>query len=196
MLSFFLNILPLDRRSFPFSKTARVLPPSENLFWFTQLKAFLPLLQPIPWVSLRGHSLPYPFKFRVNLWLWSVFIVALRLSLVAASRGCSLVAVRALLIRVASLVVEHRPSSCGAWAQLPRGMWDLPRPGMQPVSPALAGGFLTTGTPGKSRSPCLLNVFIPPPQIALHHYSCSANILPLISLKYPGGVLHALLWDT
>ena len=26
----------------------------------------------------------------------------------------------------------------------------LPRPGIEPVSPALAGGFLTTGPPGKS----------------------------------------------
>ena len=29
-------------------------------------------------------------------------------------------------------------------------MWDLPRPGLEPVSPALAGGFLTTVPPGKS----------------------------------------------
>ena len=29
-------------------------------------------------------------------------------------------------------------------------MWDLPRPGLKPVSPALAGGFLTTVPPGKS----------------------------------------------
>ena len=31
-------------------------------------------------------------------------------------------------------------------------MWDLPGPGLEPVSPALAGGFLTTVPPGKS--PC------------------------------------------
>ena len=30
-------------------------------------------------------------------------------------------------------------------------MWDLPRPGLEPVSPALAGGFLTTVPPGKSQ---------------------------------------------
>ena len=30
-------------------------------------------------------------------------------------------------------------------------MWDLPRPGLEPVSPALAGGFLTTAPPGKSK---------------------------------------------
>ena len=29
-------------------------------------------------------------------------------------------------------------------------MWDLPGPGIEPVSPSLAGGFLTTAPPGKS----------------------------------------------
>ena len=29
-------------------------------------------------------------------------------------------------------------------------MWDLPRSGLEPVSPILAGGFLTTAPPGKS----------------------------------------------
>ena len=28
-------------------------------------------------------------------------------------------------------------------------MWDLPGPGLEPVSPASAGGFLTTAPPGK-----------------------------------------------
>ena len=28
-------------------------------------------------------------------------------------------------------------------------MWDLPGPGLKPVSLALAGGFLTTAPPGK-----------------------------------------------
>ena len=31
-------------------------------------------------------------------------------------------------------------------------MWDLPGPGLEPVFPALAGGFLTTVPPGKSCS--------------------------------------------
>ena len=30
-------------------------------------------------------------------------------------------------------------------------MWDLPGPGIEPMSPALAGGFLTTAPPGKSK---------------------------------------------
>ena len=29
-------------------------------------------------------------------------------------------------------------------------MWDLPGPGLESMSPALAGGFLTTAPPGKS----------------------------------------------
>ena len=45
--------------------------------------------------------------------------------------------------------LECRLSSCGARAQLLHGMWDLPRPGLEPMSPALAGGFLTTAPPGK-----------------------------------------------
>ena len=49
-----------------------------------------------------------------------------------------------------SQALECRLSSCGARAQLLRGMWDLPGPGIEPVSPALAGGFLTTAPPGKS----------------------------------------------
>ena len=33
---------------------------------------------------------------------------------------------------------------------LPCAMWDLPRPGIGSVFPALADGFLITGSPGKS----------------------------------------------
>ena len=66
----------------------------------------------------------------------------------------SLVAVRRLLIAVTSLAAEHRlwsvnsgvvhELSCPA-----RGMWDLPGPGIEPVSPALASRSLTTGPPEK-----------------------------------------------
>ena len=68
----------------------------------------------------------------------------------------------------ASVVVAHGLSSCGSWAlerrlrscgaraQLLRGMWDLPRPGLEPMSAALVGGFLTTAPPGKSHSLALI----------------------------------------
>ena len=39
--------------------------------------------------------------------------------------------------------------SCGPRAQLLQGMWDLPRLGIEPESPALQGGLPTTGLSGK-----------------------------------------------
>ena len=47
---------------------------------------------------------------------------------------------------------EHRLSICGTWAELLQGMWDLPRPGIKPVFPALAGRFLSTVLAGKCHS--------------------------------------------
>ena len=38
-------------------------------------------------------------------------------------------------------------------------MWDLPRPGLEPVSPALAGRFSTTAPPGKPLDNSLLKYF-------------------------------------
>ena len=69
-------------------------------------------------------------------------------------RGSLFIVVRGPLTIAASLVVEHklqmrRLSNCGPQAQSLRGMWDLPRPGLEPVSPALAGRFSTTAPPGK-----------------------------------------------
>ena len=69
-------------------------------------------------------------------------------------RGPLLIAVRGPLTIAASLAAEHRLqthrlSNCGSQAQPLRGMRDLPRPGLEPVSPALAGRFSTAAPPGK-----------------------------------------------
>ena len=64
--------------------------------------------------------------------------------------------------------LERGLSSCGAQAQLLHGMWDLPGPGLKPVSPALAGRFLTTVPPGK-----------PPISISYVHSILSLIIFPL-----------------
>ena len=70
------------------------------------------------------------------------------LSLVAVSRGYSLAAV--LLIAVASIVAEPSLQSLGSVAVEHRLGWLeacgilVPPPRSQPVSPALAGGSLTT----------------------------------------------------
>ena len=82
-------------------------------------------------------------------------------------RGPLFIAVRGPLTIAASLVAEHRLqtcrlSSCGSRAQLLRGMWDLPRPGLEPMSPALAGRFSTTAPPGKPLVVIFKEVKFPP----------------------------------
>ena len=69
-------------------------------------------------------------------------------------QGPLFIAVRGPLTIAASPVAEHRLqtrrlSNCGSRAQSLRGMWDPPRPGLEPVSPALAGRLSTTAPPGK-----------------------------------------------
>ena len=69
-------------------------------------------------------------------------------------RGPLFITVCGPLTIATSLVAEHRLltrrlSDCGSRVQLLRGMWDLPEPGLEPVSPALAGRFSTTAPPGK-----------------------------------------------
>ena len=71
-------------------------------------------------------------------------------------RGPLFIAVRGPLAIAASPAAEHRLqtrrlSNCGSRAQPLRGMWDPPRPGLEPASPALAGGLPTTAPPGKPR---------------------------------------------
>ena len=60
-------------------------------------------------------------------------------------------------------------------------MWDPPGPGLEPVSPALAGGFLTTVTPGKSY---------------VHSFACDYPVFPELFIKetvFPqGGFLAPL----
>ena len=68
--------------------------------------------------------------------------------------GPSFIAVRGHLTIAASLASEHRLqtrrlSNCGSRAQLLRGMWDPPRTGLEPTSPALAGRLSTAAPPGK-----------------------------------------------
>ena len=69
-------------------------------------------------------------------------------------QGPLFIAVRGPLTIAASIVLEHRLqmcrlSNCGSRAQLLRGTWDLPRPRLEPMSPALAGRLSTTVPPGK-----------------------------------------------
>ena len=95
-----------------------------------------------------------PYKIKKECYLFYLFIylflavLGLRFCARAFSscgeRGPLFIAVRRPLTIAASLVAEHRLqtrrlSSCGSRAQLLRGMWDHPRPGLEPASPAPAG---------------------------------------------------------
>ena len=77
------------------------------------------------------------------------------------SRGYSLLAVHGFLIVAASLGADHGLSSCSFWvlefglvscgprASLLLSIWGLPGPGIEHVSSAWAGEFLSTGPLGK-----------------------------------------------
>ena len=127
-------------------------------------------------LSLKSFLLKKKFTFHLFLAVLGLHCCA-GLSLVAASGGYSIAVVCKLLITVASLVTEHglyrvrasvvaacglssyrsrapehRLNSLGARAQLLHSMWDLPGPGIKPMSPALAGRFFTTEPSGKPLS--------------------------------------------
>ena len=77
--------------------------------------------------------------------------------------GPLFIVVRGPLTVAASVVAKYRLqtrrlSSYGSRAQLLRGMWDLPRPGLEPVSPELAGRFSITAPPGKPPKVYLISV--------------------------------------
>ena len=107
--------------------------------------------------------------------------------------GPLFIVVRGPLIIAAFLVAEHRLktrrlSNCGSRAQLLRSMWDLPRPGLEPVSPALAGRLSTTALPGKPRgTDCCLNEISIPVAYSIagcKHYRSSVNFAILFMLWF------------
>ena len=143
-------------------------PPGKSLKWifltnFPKIKFFLFLIYPIFKICI------YLFIYFLLCW---VFVAACGLPLVAVSGGssslwCAGFSLWWLLLlqstgsrhvgfsscdtrlsSCGSRALERRLSSCGSRAYLLHGMWDLPGPGFEPVSPSLAGGFLTTAPPG------------------------------------------------
>ena len=63
---------------------------------------------------------------------------------------CSCFSCGGFSCRRARALVPMGFNSCGAWTQLPHSMENPAGPGMEPMARTLAGGFLTTGPPGKS----------------------------------------------
>ena len=122
---------------------------------------------------LSQYDLIAPLKYFVFIlflyfWLCWVFVAECGLSLVVKSGGSSLVEVHGLLIVVASLVVEWRLQ--GTWSSEVGVHW-LTCPVacgiFTKLSPALTGGFLTTGPWGMSSS--LFCKWLIPGQILWEH---------------------------
>jgi len=109
------------------------------------------------WVcSTQGSGEPQILSFFFFFFLAVLGFVAVPwLFLVASSGGYSPVVVLRLLISVAShcgaWTLERGLNSRSARASLPRGVWNLPGPGTEPMFPALASGFLSTGPPTEDR---------------------------------------------
>ena len=71
-------------------------------------------------------------------------------------------------------------------------MWDLPRPGLDPVSPALAGGFLTTAPPG--RPPIIALYRSHPPLWSYPRLSSSSQITKLSTYEKEHGFRSFLVF--
>ena len=131
------------------------------------------------------------FFFWVYLFIYFMAVLGLRLCARAFSScgkwGPLFIAVRGPLIIAASLLAEHRLqtrrlSNCGSRAQLLRGTWDPPRPGLEPALPALAGRFSTTAPPGK---PCPLFLLD-----CLFSYYCTEDFFYILETSYQIFVLQ------
>ena len=130
--------------SYPFSRQQRDI---------TTLHVHLPLQIHMLFLYVFIFSVFYTFTVHLSLFFGCAVSLLQHAGFLVVARGLLIVvaspAAQALGVR-ASVVVAQGLSSCGAWAWLPCGMWNLPGPEIKPVFSALAGGFLTTGPPGKS----------------------------------------------
>ena len=102
----------------------------------------------------------YKFQWLTNFLKIYLFFAALGLHCCTkafsscSQRGYSWVLVASLVAEQtpgaqASVIAARGPSRCSPRAQLFRGIWDLPGPGINPESSALTGRHPTTGPPGK-----------------------------------------------
>ena len=99
----------------------------------------------------------FTYLFVISVWVCWVFTAALWISLVSLNGAALelwrmhfslqwLLLLPAHVVGLAGLVVVAHGLSC------PDALWHLPRPGIKPMSPALAGRFLTTGPAEEAQS--------------------------------------------
>ena len=100
-------------------------------------------------------SVPH-FFLKKKFYFWLHWVLAASLCELSSSCGVgALVAAASLVPGGAGTLGRSGITGCGAQAQLSRSVWALPRSGTEPVSPAVAGRFLTTEPPGKPLPPPL-----------------------------------------
>ena len=129
---------PMDRGAWRATYRPWVLKESDTTEWLSTHMYFLKNLFKnlfylfLAELGLRGRAgFPSLRPAGATAWLWC-----------SASRCGRFSCGRAQALGKGSAVVAH--------GRRCPGMWNLPRPGTGPVSPALAGIFLITGPPGKS----------------------------------------------
>ena len=130
--------------------------------------------------SLPSQSYSLKMILFISFSLLWVFVAVRGLSLLAGSGGssslrCAGFSPRWLLLLWSAGSRHEGFSSCSMQAQelwrtglVALCMWSLPRPGTEPVSPALAGRFLSTVPPRKSFTAilliavCTILLYLPP----------------------------------
>ena len=121
--------------------------PVAFLMWTPHTPGLLSTLPPLLALHdyVPGHSVWFSFPFlkkfiylSINFWLPRIFIAAWTFSNCGeqASHCSGFSCCRAWALELLGF------SSCGSWASLSQDKWDLPRLGIEPMSTALAGGFL------------------------------------------------------
>ena len=128
--------------------------------------------------SLVAASGGYSLLWRAGFSLWWLLLLRSTGSRCAGFSSCGAQASVVVACGLGSCglwALECSLSSCGTRAYLLHGMKNLPRPGLEPVSTALAGGFLTTAPPGK---PC--NIFL----LRTNHFKLCSGVVIMDVRKY------------
>ena len=132
-----------------FPKNAWVHSQKHTQGWYWYLTTFL--FFPLTYLLNFGYA--------GSFLLWGLFLL-LQQARATLWLQCAGVSLQSLLLLQGTGSILHGLSSCvsqalehrlnsGTWALLLHSTWDLPRPGIESMSPALAGGFLSTELPGK-----------------------------------------------
>lgn len=147
------------------------------------------------WVftAVWGLSLVAAVGGYASLW----YLSSLRWLLLLQSTGSRLLGFRVAAHGLSSYVskaLECRLGNCGSWAYLSHSMWNLPEPGIGPVSPAMAGVFLSTVAPGKFKFLFhFRRIFLPHTELLFETCSFSFLYFKYIILL-PSGI-HGFRWE-